>query len=221
MNDKRLYDHIDELDNLAITELCRPFNSDTAKSALVFCSEPMIALPFPHLLWNNFLPPSIADQALSWLETVHIWKREESDLHLYDALNLSDIHIPGVVGGLVSAWFLGCVRRSLKEAFQVELSSVVRVQVHRLLPGHVIGKHTDAQVHEVRVVVTLCRSRPALSGGESVLFALPDEYMQRCVYPPHHNQAVGFQTGAVTPHAVSQVHGGTRFSLVYRFGLNF
>lgn len=220
VNYKRPHDYVDERVNLAITELHRSFSCDSAKDALVLCGEP-IALPFPHILWSNFLPPLIADQALSWLETVHIWKREESNLHLYDSFNLSDIHIPGAVGSVVSAYFLGHMRRSLEETLQVRLSSVVRVQVHRLLLGYRIGVHTDAQAREVRVVVTLCRSYPVLSGGELILFALPDECQKRRAYPPLHNQAIGFKTGAATPHAVSQVYDGTRFSLIYRFGLTF
>ena len=224
MNDKSPHDRVDEIENLAIAGLRRLCNSDTKRAFGVSSladSHDKRKLPFPHLWWGTFLPPSIADQALSWLETVHIWKREQSDIHLYDSFNLSDIHMPGVVGGIVSTRFLGRVRRSLEEVLQVGLSSVVRVQVHRLLPGHVIGEHTDAQALEVRVAVVLCRSRPALTGGELILFASPNEHQQRRAYPPLHNHAVGFQTGTATPHAVSQVHNGARFSLIYRFGLAF
>jgi len=115
--------------------------------------------------------------------------------------------------------FLNELKTKVENLFKVELGNDVDVAAHKLIPGQRILLHNDfiAGENTFRLLVQLNRGCKDEDGGLLLLFNSSDPADIHKVFRPIHNDAIGFVVSPTSNHAVSLIHGGERFTLVYSF----
>jgi Rps23 Pro-64 3,4-dihydroxylase Tpa1-like proline 4-hydroxylase len=96
---------------------------------------------------------------------------------------------------------------------------LVEANAHKLLPGQTIRVHNDFIGREEthRAIIQVNRDWTESSGGLLMLFSSPspDDVMR--VVRPLHASGAGFEISPASFHAVSKIHAGERYTLVYSF----
>ncbi len=105
----------------------------------------------------------------------------------------------------------------MTEWFNVKFTDGVSVWAHRLAVGDGIGVHNDNTPSEFRLVVQLNRGWKLDFGGIAIFFDSNSQLKPARAYLPHSNSAVAFRTDHRSYHAVTDVFGGTRYSLIFVF----
>ena len=175
--------------------------------------------PFPYIVSPECLDPAVSCRILTWLESAAPWRLVETDFYEQFEFSLLNSQLPSDLAFLLSSAFLGAVKARMTALFGVVLAERIDVTAHRLVSGQGIRLHNDfiegAETH--RLLIQLNRGWKDENGGFLLLFNSTDPSDLHKVFRPHHNSAVGF---AITPdshHAVSTLHAGERFTLVYSF----
>ena len=175
--------------------------------------------PFPHLLSLESLELAAIYRVLAWFESDAPWQLVETDFYEQFEFSLLNAQLPPDLTFLVSSNFLTAVRSRVADLFGTDLGERVDITAHRLVPGQRIRLHNDfiprAETH--RLLIQLNRDWKDENGGFLLFFSSSDPSETPKVFRPVHNSAIGF---AITPksyHAVSMIHAGERFTLVYSF----
>ena len=175
--------------------------------------------PFPYLVFPKGLDLDVSCQILTWFESDAPWQLVETDFYEQFEFNLLDIQLPPELTFLRAPDFLTRMKSRMAELFGTVLSDRIKVAAHRLASGQRIRLHNDFIAHAEthRLLIQLNRSWKDENGGLLLFFNSNDPSDIHKVFRPVHNSAVGF---AITPesyHAVSTLHAGERFTLVYSF----
>lgn len=175
--------------------------------------------PFPYMVSPECLDLDTSCQILAWFESGAPWRLVETDFYEQFEFSLLDIQLPPELTCLRTPDFLMLMKARVEELFGAVLSDRIDVTAHRLMPGQRIRLHNDfiARAETHRLLIQLNRSWKDENGGFLLFFNSDDPSDLHKVFRPVHNSAVGF---AITPesyHAVSTVHAGERFTLVYSF----
>ncbi len=114
---------------------------------------------------------------------------------------------------------MDAARRFIEEEFGCRLTDRVDLVAHTLLPGQRIAIHNDYLVGEEthRLTVQLNRGLSDEDGGFFMLFNSLDAADLHRVLRPVSNTAIAFEISTKSHHAVSRLHGGERYTLVYSF----
>ena len=175
--------------------------------------------PFPHLLSLESLELAVSCRVLAWFESDAPWHLVETDFYEQFEFSLLDAQLPPALTFLQSSDFLTAVRSRVADLFGTDLGERVDITAHRLVPGQRIRLHNDfiprAETH--RLLIQLNRDWKDENGGLLLFFNSSNPSDPPKVFRPVHNSAIGF---AITPesyHAVSTLHAGERFTLVYSF----
>ncbi len=107
----------------------------------------------------------------------------------------------------IPATFHAEILARMREITGLPLIERFMVTAQRMLPGHVIGIHSDRPLlgYEIaRLVVQLNRQWQAEHGGVLELFASPESEAV-CRVNPEHNKAFGFLLHAESYHGVTEV----------------
>lgn len=175
--------------------------------------------PFPYFVSSQPFDEDTRQEILTWLELQAPWKLVRANFYEQYEFSAADTALPSHLSFLRQSSFLDLIRARMERLFQVRLSSRIDLTAHKLVPGQRIRIHNDfipgQETH--RLVIQLNRCWTSDNGGFLLLFNSADPADVHKVLPPYHNSVVGF---AITPdshHAVSTVHGGERFTLVYSF----
>jgi Rps23 Pro-64 3,4-dihydroxylase Tpa1-like proline 4-hydroxylase len=177
------------------------------------------AKPFPHTVTRQALPASLTDRVLNWFETAAPWRlRIESFYEQYE-LNLHQIALPEDLVPLIGEDLIkGLIARMLSPLTESRLS-LVEANAHKLLPGQTIRIHNDFigadETH--RVLIQVNRNWAEQNGGLLMLFASPSPDDVARLIRPLHGSCLGFEISSVSFHAVSKIHAGERYTLVYSF----
>lgn len=165
------------------------------------------------------LDPQLGDRLLSWLENHAPWKLSKTDFYEQYEFNFLDIKLPSELAFLNSRDHLSLVTRQVEAAFSVKLTDQVDFTAHKLLPGQRIRIHNDyIPGHEThRLLVQLNRGWKDENGGMLIFFNSQNTSDIHKIFRPLHTSAVGFSISPNSLHAVSTIHGGERFTLVYSF----
>ena len=175
--------------------------------------------PFPYVLSLESLELDVSYRVLAWFESDAPWRLVETDFYEQFEFSLLDARLPSELIFLQSPDFLAAVRSRVADLFGADLGERVDVTAHRLVPGQRIRLHNDfiARAETHRLLIQLNRNWKDENGGLLLLSNSRDPSDTRKVFRPVHNSAIGF---AITPesyHAVSMLHAGERFTLVYSF----
>lgn len=174
--------------------------------------------PFRHATFEDCLSPATADRVLAWFETSAPWQHVTTDFYEQYEFSCWDSNHP-VAALLRSDTLLSALRGELSELFGREMRPDATVVAHRLLPGHRIEIHNDhledGETH--RFVVQLNRGLRDADGGFFMLFNSRDPSDIHDILRPSSRSGFAFEISRDSYHAISQMHGNVRYSIVYSF----
>ncbi len=179
------------------------------------------AEPYPYVVTSQVFDPHEAETLLSWLESTKTWTYSPTVFSEHWRFILApDKHAeaPAEVRSILSQDMLRAMRQRMEVMFNVRLRPHVAVICHWMERGHGIGVHDDqvagSETH--RLTMTLRRGPYTdADGGHFVFLNSFDRFDVHRLVRPLHNSAVAFE--AATPHAVTDVQAGDRYSLVFEF----
>ena len=175
--------------------------------------------PFRYFLSARCLLPEVERPLLDWFEADAPWRLVETDFYEQYEFDLRDARLPEHLGALVAPDMLDRLRRRMEDALGDPLGPDIQAVAHRLDPGQRIAIHNDmrpgGETH--RLTVQLNRGLRDEDGGFFMLFNSDDPSDVHRILRPVSASAIGFAIGPDSHHAISRLHGGTRFTLVYSF----
>ncbi|MFT4530271.1 MAG: Rps23 Pro-64 3,4-dihydroxylase Tpa1-like proline 4-hydroxylase [Gammaproteobacteria bacterium] len=175
--------------------------------------------PFKHFSITEAIDSETQNQYLAWLEESAPWQLVETDFYEQYEFSLLQQDFPEPIAQLASASTLSHLRQCIASLFNTTLSEKVDVTAHKLIPGQTIRIHNDfipgEETH--RVLIQLNRNWNDDFGGQLMLFSGPQPDQLSKIIPPQSGSIQGFAISPDSHHAVSTVHGGERFTIVYSF----
>ena len=185
-------------------------------------SPKVFSRPFTYFVSPQAFTNDVSDEILNWLEFEAPWKLVETNFYEQYEFSAADAELPARLSFLQNDFFLTELKAKIEHLFRMTLSSRIDLTAHKLVPGQRIRIHNDfipgQETH--RLLIQLNRHLTDKDGGFLLLFNSSDPTDVHKIFRPSHNSVVGL---AITPnshHAVSAVHGGERFTLVYSFYCN-
>lgn len=179
----------------------------------------VFSTPFPYFVSSEALQPHISQMVLAWLETDVPWQLVKTEFYEQFEFSLWDVRLPCSLNFLRSPFFLTSIRKHLEKAFEADLKEHPDITAHKLIPGQRIRLHNDfipgAGTH--RLFMQFNKGWSDENGGLLLFFHSDDPTDIHKIFRPRHNSAVGFALTQNSYHAVSTIHAGTRFTLVYSF----
>lgn len=175
--------------------------------------------PFDYFVSPQVLGDNLSTRLLSWLETEAPWKLVETDFYEQYEFSFWDVDIPPELLVFREPEFLNALKTKVEDLFRVELRNDIDVAAHKLIPGQRIRVHNDFISGETtcRLLIQLNRGCNDEDGGLLLLFNSSDPADIHKAFRPIHNSAIGFVVSPTSNHAVSVIHGGERFTLVFSF----
>jgi len=179
----------------------------------------LVAAPFRYFLAQRCFDPAFEAELLAWLEHDVPWKLVETDFYQQFEFDLNHATVPARLLQLIAPAMLERLRDKMESALCTRVGPVAQVVAHRLDPGQRIAIHNDVreggETH--RLTVQLNRGLSDADGGFFMLFSSADPRDVHRILRPVSGSAIGFVISPVSHHAVSQLHGGVRYTLVYSF----
>jgi Rps23 Pro-64 3,4-dihydroxylase Tpa1-like proline 4-hydroxylase len=186
---------------------------------LSFSPFEVYSAPFPYVVSARAFDDGVSADILAWLESEAPWKLVETDFYEQFEFSFIDAALPTKLAFLREQTFIDSLANLIQQLFGVSLSRKVDTTAHRLLPGQRIRIHNDfipdAETH--RLLIQMNRGWEDGDGGFLLFFNSPDPADVHKVLRPVHNSAVAFAISPNSHHAVTTVHGGERYTLVYSF----
>ena len=175
--------------------------------------------PFDYFVSPQALGDDLSTTLLSWLETGAPWKLVETDFYEQYEFSFWDVDVPPELIIFREPDFLSALKTRVEELLKMELGNDIDVAAHKLIPGQRIRIHNDFIAGEktCRLLIQLNRGCKDEDGGLLLLFNSSDPADIHKAFRPVHNGALGFTVSPTSNHAVSTIHGGERFTLVYSF----
>ena len=175
--------------------------------------------PFRYFLAERCLEQALLQRLLSWFEDGAPWRLVETDFYEQYEFSLRHVELPEEVAEIVGHDFLGQLRATMEEAFGTKLQERVLAVAHKLVPGQRIAIHNDYLVGEEthRLTLQLNRGLRDEDGGFFMLFNSDDASDVHRIVRPICGSGLGFEIGPVSYHAVSRLHGGERYTIVFSF----
>jgi Rps23 Pro-64 3,4-dihydroxylase Tpa1-like proline 4-hydroxylase len=182
-------------------------------------SVEVFAEPFPHFTATEGFGGGLSSAILGWLETEAPWDLVEADFYEQYEFSLFGIQMPPHLTFLTGRPFVDDLRAKVERIFGLGLSDRIDCTVHKLVSGQRIRIHNDfipgEETH--RVLVQLNRGWHDDQGGFLMLFNSQDPSAVHRVFSPVHDSVFGFAISEKSNHAVSTIHRGERFTLVFSF----
>ena len=174
--------------------------------------------PFEHFVGRGELPATALGW-LDWLETEAPWRLVSTEFYEQHECNLLDVAASAAVWSLACPDTTVALRSQMSERFGRPLSERVDVTAHKLVPEQTIRIHNDyirdGESH--RLLLQLNRAWEPAHGGYLMLFDGPQPETASQLVEPRHGSVQAFAISARSHHAVSTVHAGERFTVVYSF----
>jgi len=175
--------------------------------------------PFDYFASPQALTGDLSTRLLNWLETDAPWRLVETDFYEQYEFSFWDVDVPAPLLAFREPAFLSALRTKVEDLFKVELGNDIDVAAHKLILGQRIRIHNDFIDGEktYRLLIQINRDCKDEDGGLLLLFNSSDPADIHKAFRPIHNSAIGFAVSPASNHAVSTIHGGERFTLVYSF----
>jgi Rps23 Pro-64 3,4-dihydroxylase Tpa1-like proline 4-hydroxylase len=175
--------------------------------------------PFPCFTVPRVLSEDSEEVLLHWLETEAPWRITVMDFYEQYEFDFKDVRLPQYLKSFFSEEVLARLREEVSALLGAPLGDQIDVTAHMLNKSQKIRIHNDSrpdgETH--RFLVQLNRGWPEENGGMLMLFAGPEVETLTDILPPTSCSAFGFEISPTSYHAVSQVHKGDRFTLVFSF----
>ena len=175
--------------------------------------------PFPYFVSREGFSREASLNILAWLEGAAPWRLVETDFYEQYEFDFLDARLPSDLAFLQEELFLDEVRTRAASIFRAELSERIDLNAHKLIKGQRIRLHNDfipgQETH--RLLIQLNRGWEDEQGGLLIFFNSAEPADIHRAFRPCHNSVVGFAISPNSNHAVSTIHGGERFTLVFSF----
>lgn len=176
-------------------------------------------LPFRYFLVTDCLDQTIEQDLLAWFEGEAPWKLVETDFYEQYEFYFFDSNLPSSLTSLISADSLARLRETVEKLLKCRLSENINLVAHKMVQGQHIAIHNDYLSGEEshRLTVQVNRGLNDEDGGFFMLFSSRNAADVHRVLRPVSGSAIGFEISPNSHHAVSSLHGGERYTLVYSF----
>ena len=175
--------------------------------------------PFNYFLIPNFFNDGESIKILKWLRSCKDWQLVKRDFYEQYEFLLNEMDLSKDLYFLKENSTLIALKEIFYKTFGVKLSEKVEISAHKLLAGQTIRHHNDyfpgGETH--RIVIQINESFEFENGGLLLLFTSQDPADINKIVNPFHNSAFGFEISPKSFHAVSKIHKGERYTLVYSF----
>ena len=192
--------------------------TEALESPIRIGRAPLDTEPFPHLAIPSCLDEALAKALLAWFERDAPWKLVRHDFYEQYEFALAEVSHP-YAARLTDGHALDAVRAEMETLFGAGFSTPPLIVAHRLMAGQRIDIHNDSrpggETH--RLLIQLNRGLDDDNGGFLMLFASSRASDVAKILRPQHCSAVAFAISDRSYHAVSKMHGGERYTLVYSF----
>ncbi len=186
--------------------------------SLRLSSLEVFAEPFPYFTAKEGLGELVCEAFLNWLDNKAPWELVETDFYEQYECSLVDVPLPAPLRFFTEP-FIDELRLKVEGIFDQPLSERFDCTAHKLAAGQRIRIHNDyipgGETH--RVLIQLNRGWDDALGGYFMLFNSEEVSDVHRVFPPMNDTVVGFAISQQSNHAVSTVHGGERFTIVFSF----
>ncbi len=177
------------------------------------------AHPFQCFSVARVVSNELEQTLLAWFETEAPWRLTIMDFYEQYEFDFQDLAVPSELKPMFSQDSLDELRQNVGALFGVALKPQIEITAHKLSRSQRIRIHNDArpegETH--RLLVQLNRGWAEANGGLLMLFRGPDVEELDDVIAPTSGSGFGFEISTASYHAVSQVHQGDRYTLVYSF----
>lgn len=172
--------------------------------------------PFRYATFSECLATSLSGDILAWFEHDAPWRLKRTDFYEQYEFSCWDSTSP-IASHLTSSRVLEVVRSEMMKVFGRTFEEPISVVAHKLLEGQRIGIHNDYLVGEEshRLVIQLNHGLSDDHGGFLMIFNSDDPADIARIMRPVHVSGFAFEISPASFHAVSEVHGGVRYSLIY------
>lgn len=175
--------------------------------------------PFPCFTVSQVLSEELEQKLLAWFESAAPWRLSVMDFYEQYEFDFKDAVIPDGLKSLFSEDALAQLRDRIGSLLGATLKSQVDITAHKLSRTQRIRVHNDArpegETH--RLLVQLNRGWNEANGGLLMLFSGSEVETLDDIILPTSRSAFGFEISQASYHAVSQVHQGDRYTLVFSF----
>ena len=175
--------------------------------------------PFPYFTATAGFGGVVSSAILEWLENEAPWNLVETDFYEQYEFSLVDARLPRPLMFLAERPSLEDLRAKVERVLGGRLGERIDCTAHKLVQGQRIRIHNDCipggETH--RVLIQLNRGWFDDQGGYLMLFNSQEPSDVHKVFPPVNDSDVGFAISKNSNHAVSTVHVGERFTLVFSF----
>lgn len=165
------------------------------------------------------MPSSFESQLIDWLERDAPWHLTRADFYEQHEFSFEDCDLPAAIAVIKSHSLIRYIQDCLSQSFSVKFDGRVDITAHRLTAGQVIKIHNDyipgRETH--RLLIQLNRGWVPDQGGILILFSEANAQAATSFILPKTRSAFGFEISTKSLHAVSKIHSGSRFTLVYSF----
>ena len=175
--------------------------------------------PFTHSSKTNLLAETLADKTLSWMERDAPWRLRIASFYEQWELALDVECVPPELRELTAPRTIVRLIDTMLKPITDRRLTLCEVTAHKLLVGQTIRIHNDfvggEETH--RLLVQLNRGWDDRKGGLLMLFGGARAEEVRRAVRPLHRSAFAFEISPRSFHAVSTIHQGERYTLVYSF----
>ena len=184
-----------------------------------FKSVILQSFPFPYFSKKNSIPKEKQINILEWMENSAPWKLIETEFYEQYEFSLLEYDFQSPISDFCSEDVINYIKYNLSLIFGVNFKDKFEVTAHKLINGQTIRIHNDfihgQETH--RLLIQLNRNWIDEYGGKLMLFngSEPENLIE--IINPESGSIQGFAISKNSHHAVSTVHGGERFTVVYSF----
>jgi Rps23 Pro-64 3,4-dihydroxylase Tpa1-like proline 4-hydroxylase len=175
--------------------------------------------PFPCFTVTEVLSEESEQALLEWFESEAPWRLAVMDFYEQYEFDLKDASLPDGLKPLFSESALNQLRDKVGALLGASLKLQIDITAHKLNRTQKVRIHNDArpdgETH--RFLIQLNRGWEEANGGMLLLFRGPEVETLEEIIPPASRSAFGFEISNSSYHAVSQVHQGDRYTLVFSF----
>lgn len=191
----------------------------TTQYQLDFSAAQLFTAPFPYFVAARAFDDDVSTTLLGWLEHGAPWKLVEADFYEQYEFDFLDAELPSHLSFLKDRAFVNYLKSRMETIFAVALDDRTDLTAHKLIVGQRVRIHNDyIQGREThRLLIQINRGWHDDDGGLLLFFNSSNPADVHKVFRPTHNSAVGFAISSKSHHAVSIIHSGERFTLVYSF----
>lgn len=174
--------------------------------------------PYPHTIINSVFDVAVADELLSFLESISNWRTMEDHYYSLRTVELLEQELPDRLAVAFSKDRLRGLENDMSSIFAVNLRLVGRITVLLLEDGQGLGVHSDGNVAgHYRMAVTLSRATSLDNGGHFVVLSSEDGHGAEEIIWRRHNCGVVISLLPFSYHAVTNIRSVPRFSVVFTF----